>query len=242
MKKTLSYLCVLCVLCVFVAPLSGVSAADLTVSWQDNSDNETGFRIERDDGAGFLPIAIAAENAEAYTDRNLDKGTVHTYRVVAINAWGAGIPSAPATGTTGSEPDAAGSVVVSGVSSIGRVDAISSRQMFDGTTLIVGFNVTGAPVRVVIRAVGPTLAKFGITGLADPKIQVVDGPANDDWGGDAALADAFLGLSLFALDPGSKDAALITTLDPGQHTVHITAPAGQTGEVLVEAYQLPDAP
>ena len=60
--------------------------------------------------------------------------------------------------------------------------------------MIAGFNITGdVRKRVLIRAVGPTLANFGMTGvLADPKIEVLSGTTsiatNNDWTETASFA------------------------------------------------------
>ena len=43
----------------------------------------------------------------------------------------------------------------------------------------------------------------------------------------------------FALDAGSKDAALLTTLAPGSYTVQVKGADGGTGEALVEIYEVP---
>lgn len=119
-----------------------------------------------------------------------------------------------------------------------------SARTFGGTgndTLIVGFNVTGTGSRrLVIRAVGPGLAAFGVTGtMADPKIELYSGQnkigENDNW--DTSTLAAQQAVGAFALPNGSRDAVLVTTLNPGGYTVQITG--GTTGVVLVEAYEAP---
>ena len=110
----------------------------------------------------------------------------------------------------------------------------------------LGFVVSGdAPKRVLIRAVGPTLAAFGVEGaLADPKLEIFkDGAlvgANDNWEGDAALSAAFASVGAFGLDDAaSGDAALIVTLAPGAYTVLASDAGNATGTTLVEIYDLP---
>ena len=41
------------------------------------------------------------------------------------------------------------------------------------------------------------------------------------------------------LPTGSRDAAVIATLNPGSYTVQVSGVAGATGFVLVEIYELP---
>jgi hypothetical protein len=112
--------------------------------------------------------------------------------------------------------------------------------------LIAGFVVGGAtPVRVLVRAVGPTLGVFGVGGaLADPKLEVYNAAAkigeNDNWAGSAALKTAFGSVAAFAFSAdNSADAALVATLQPGSYTVQVSGVNATTGVALVELYELP---
>ena len=114
-----------------------------------------------------------------------------------------------------------------------------------GDVLIAGFVIRGSqPRRLLVRAVGPTLADLGVTGtLADPKIEVTaqaDGKtvgSNDNW--DASLASTFTSVGAFALRTGSKDAALVLTLPPGAYTATVSGVGTSTGIAIVEVYDLP---
>ncbi len=109
--------------------------------------------------------------------------------------------------------------------------------------LIAGFVVGGqTPVRVLIRAVGPTLTAFGVGGaLADPKLDVFSGTtvvaSNDNW--EAATAANFSRVGAFAFTAGSRDAALVATLNPGSYTAQVSGVNNTTGVALVEVYELP---
>jgi glucuronoarabinoxylan endo-1,4-beta-xylanase len=111
---------------------------------------------------------------------------------------------------------------------------------------IAGFVIGGSTAKsVVIRASGPALERTaGLTGvLADPIIDLRNQASGavvasaDDW--DAALAPHFATVGAFAWEPGSKDAAIVTTLDPGSYTVVVRGRDGGTGIALVEVYELP---
>ncbi|MBI5381039.1 MAG: N-acetylmuramoyl-L-alanine amidase [Opitutae bacterium] len=145
---------------------------------------------------------------------------------------------------------AAGTVVVeaydAGGNAAARVVNLSARNRV-GTgvdILIAGFVVAGTgSQRLLIRAVGPTLASVGVgSPLADPRLEL-HGPdglitANDDW--NAVLAADFARAGAFALPTGSKDSALVVTLDAGRsYTAQVSGNAGGTGEALVEVYALP---
>jgi autotransporter-associated beta strand protein len=128
-----------------------------------------------------------------------------------------------------------------------RMTALSVRSSVGSgdQVLIVGFVVSGtAPLRLVLRGLGPALVASGISGtLADPLLGIYSGSAlvasNNDWGGGAALASAFAGVGLPALPVGSTDAALLVTLPPGVYTAQLSGVAGGTGVGLLEIYEAP---
>jgi hypothetical protein len=47
------------------------------------------------------------------------------------------------------------------------------------------------------------------------------------------------GVGAFAVPDDSRDAVLLTTLQPGQYSVQISGGAGGSGLVLVEVYEVP---
>lgn len=61
------------------------SAGNITLQWQDNSDNEDGFAIERKEGAGgtYTEIGRTAQNVTSYVDSSLQPGVTYYYRVRA---------------------------------------------------------------------------------------------------------------------------------------------------------------
>jgi hypothetical protein len=111
--------------------------------------------------------------------------------------------------------------------------------------LVGGFSVTGAGTkRVLIRALGPQLAAFGVTNvLADPALEVYERgvvkiAANDDW--TAELGPLFTEAGATLLPPGSRDAAVVATITAGNsYTVVVCSTGNQTGEALLEVYELP---
>ena len=128
----------------------------------------------------------------------------------------------------------------------GAGDAI----LIPGITISAG---SGAR-RLLVRAVGPALAAFGVAGtVSDPKLELFSGStriaANDNWetqsgnagGTGAQLSAAFSQAGAFALSAGSKDAALLTTLAPGSYTLQVSGANSATGEALVEVYDITDS-
>lgn len=133
----------------------------------------------------------------------------------------------------------------------GRLANVSSRaQTGTGANAqILGFVVNGPrPRQMLIRGVGPSLASYGVTGaLADPTLAIFDAAgrqvaANDNWGDGTSLPDlraAATSAGAFALVDGSRDSALLITLDPGAYSAQVSSVAGATGVSLVEIYEVP---
>jgi len=62
-------------------------AAQLRLSWSDNSDDEEGFEIQRmSPETGYLVVAIVGTNVTGYTDQRLAAGSTYCYRLRAFNA------------------------------------------------------------------------------------------------------------------------------------------------------------
>lgn len=153
------------------------------------------------------------------------------------------------TGTGGSVQSTAVALTVTAFSGV-RLVNISTRS-YVGTgsdVMIAGFIIDGtAPKTVLIRASGPALAQFNLTGLlADPTLEVHRGntvlASNDNWGDDAAskalITQASLISSAFSWTDGSKDAAVVVTLDPGPYTAIIAGKNNTVGLALAEVYEI----
>ncbi|MCG8699179.1 MAG: fibronectin type III domain-containing protein, partial [Bacteroidales bacterium] len=78
------------------------SSKALELTWSDNSDNETGFKIERSLNAdtNFESVAILAANSTYLMQHGLSSATTYYYRVSAINDDGDSDFSEVASATT----------------------------------------------------------------------------------------------------------------------------------------------
>jgi hypothetical protein len=67
------------------------SLAQLTLSWNDNSTNESNFEIERKTGTNgtYTRISLIRPNANSYVDTAVTRGVTYCYRVRAVNTAGA---------------------------------------------------------------------------------------------------------------------------------------------------------
>jgi len=157
--------------------------------------------------------------------------------VVPITANAATVPAISAL-----SPAAATSPKLINISMRGMVGTGANAQ-------VAGFVINGKTAKtVLIRGAGPALAAFSVAGaLADPLVELFDRnnrrlAANDNWGDDptktAAIAAAAARTGAFAWAAGSKDAALLVTLDPGAYTVVLSGVGGATGLALLEVYDV----
>ncbi|MDI6788407.1 MAG: fibronectin type III domain-containing protein, partial [Planctomycetota bacterium] len=65
-----------------------ISSSRADLLWNDNSDNEDGFKIERKVAVSGIYSTIATSSVNTYTDSTLADGTVYYYRVWAYNIIG----------------------------------------------------------------------------------------------------------------------------------------------------------
>lgn len=82
---------------------AAVNATSINLTWTDNSNNETGYKVERKTGAGGTWSEIAgslASNTTSYSSTGLSANTTYYYRVRAYNATGNSTYSNEASATT----------------------------------------------------------------------------------------------------------------------------------------------
>jgi hypothetical protein len=190
--------------------------------------------LANDNWALDLAPTFASVGAFAFADRSRDAAFIQRLDArYTIQARGTGpgviLVEAYDTGA----PTAARLVNVSARNRVGTGDDI----------LIAGFNISGTgPKALLIRAIGPRLGAFGVTGLlTDPKLEIYDRTGakvaeNDNWAN--SLAATFASVGAFALESGSRDAALLTSLPPGTYTAQVSGANGGTGEALIEIYEV----
>lgn len=124
---------------------------------------------------------------------------------------------------------------------------ISTRSLVgtSGSIQIAGFAVAGSqPKTVLIRASGPALTGFGVSGvLPDPALTLLSGQtvvaSNTKWGAAsnaAQIMNTAAEVGAFSWANGSADSAILVTLQPGNYTAQVTGSSGDTGVALVEVY------
>ena len=208
-------------------------------------------------GTPFVTYQIAATGMPtSYTATGLPAGLTLNAISGAIN----GTPTTPgtyvvtltATNTTGTSTVAL-TITVAPVPS-SRIVNFSARAVSGpgAQTLIMGFVVSGDNKTLLVRGIGPGLAPYGVANfLADPFLTLFSPTGviavNDDWqttaSGQATAAEiaaTAARVGAFALPNGSKDSALIVTLNNGAHTTGLLRPNSTTGVALTEIYDADD--
>ena len=116
--------------------------------------------------------------------------------------------------------------------------------------VIGGFIVVGAqPKRVIIRAIGPYLTKYGIPNtLANPTLELYDGTgaliaSNNNWVttivGGIITASQVHEIQASGYAPGDPfESAIIADLPAGSYTAIVRGVNNMTGVALVEVYDL----
>jgi hypothetical protein len=123
-----------------------------------------------------------------------------------------------------------------------RLANISTRGLVESgdNVLIGGIIPSKGLTKVVVRAIGPSLASFGITNpLMDPTLELFDESGtqvafNDDW----QTSQKSL-IEETTLVPGdSRESAIFACLRAGNYTAVVRGKNGATGIAVVEAYNV----
>ena len=217
------------------APLVVLHAAPLTRPGEPKGGPYTAGPILGTAQYGLLDITDTGGPTiqVRYTGKRAGEGAKLTFQFAASSA---GIVTAGSTAPVTSSDRA-----FVNISTRGRIATAND-------TLIVGFVIGGTISRtVLVRAVGPSLAAFGVgDALVRPAIALFRGTtvvaSNEDWNlnNPTTLTAVFDRVGAFRLlGAGNRDAALTATLAPGPYTLQATGLTGATGSVLVEAYEVP---
>ncbi|HEY1793811.1 MAG TPA: Ig domain-containing protein [Opitutaceae bacterium] len=190
-------------------------------------------------GSALLAAAFAQAGAFSFANGSHDSAILSTLSP--------GSYSAEVSGPGGSSGVALGEVYDEDTSanSAGKLSNFSARAEVgtSSNVLVAGFVIEGnSPKQVLIRAIGPGLTQFGVTGvLAQPQIDLYQGTSvlqhNNGWGGGQTLAAAFAQVGAFALS-SPQDSAMLVTLNPGAYTAEVSGADGGTGVALVEIYDM----
>lgn len=194
-----------------------------------------GLLLRFDTPAG--PPTTVASCLTAPTGMALDQKTGTLYlselggRIVAISV-----------GAEAQDADTGLAPTVRNISTRGRVD--SGENVLIGG-FIIGDGTGGGAIKVVVRAIGPSLSTKGVAGpLPDPVLTLHDANGaeiarNDNWKGDAGRTSQQAEIEATGLAPASEaESALIAALAPGNYTGIVHGKDNSAGVALVEVYHV----
>jgi len=206
--------------CVFA--ITAASSAPLTYQWS------------------FAGAALSGATSSRLVVTNASAANAGDYTCVVANTAGGSATSWAATLTVAASSDP------------GRITNLSVlTNIVPSGAVTVGFTTGGAGTSgsqtLLLRAIGPSLAAFGLSPVvSDPTLTIIEQDnkaqvaANDNWGTNAAqVTAADTATGAFTLSSAtSLDAALVATLPSAPHlyTAQVAANGGGSGAVLAEFY------
>lgn len=165
------------------------------------------------------------------------------YQLVASDAKGAAFPS---------------QLLVLGVGPTDRLQNLSTRGTLAagvGQNFTSGFVVAAGAAqskKLILRAIGPSLASFGVTNaLRAPILRIYDSAGNLYTNGyaytpviggltyEADLANSLATTGAFPIPADTLDAVVMMPFLPGAYTAQVTSGDHTAGTVLLEIYEVP---
>ncbi|MEY2575880.1 MAG: hypothetical protein QOF80_1367 [Verrucomicrobiota bacterium] len=211
----------------FTSTVSSIGSSTGTIQFKDNGANLGS------------PVALNAMASASYSTSSLAIG-IH----IITAEYSGDTNGQSSTGTL------TGGQVVYAASTLGNISTRLNVGVSENV-LIGGFVIQGsAPKRVLLRAIGPSLTKFGVANaLANPQLELHDNNGtiglNDNWQttqvGGVIASDQVQEIQNSGLAPSdSAESAIIATLAPGSYTAIVRGVGGSTGIGMTEVYDLSD--
>ncbi|MEW6026546.1 MAG: fibronectin type III domain-containing protein [Planctomycetota bacterium] len=145
---------------------TAISPTAISLTWTDNANNESGFRIERFISGSWQEIYAAGANAVTYTNNGLTGNTFYNYRVRAYNAAGNSGYSNEASATTPMAPPAAPTNLVTNTVTASSI----ALEWVDNATNEEGFKLersTNGTTYNLRTTPAPDAGSFNDTGLTE---------------------------------------------------------------------------
>jgi hypothetical protein len=188
----------------------------------DTSD-QVGFDISQGTGVAYASLTVG--------------GTAGLYTISLANG------ASTLVGNIGDTGSLAGETIVGlAVPTATRLLNISTRgRVGTGDDVLIGGFINHGGGRLLLRALGPSLAAFGVPSpLPDPVLTLKDVngvtlATNDDWQSSQAAEITATGVA----PANNLEPAILTSLAPGNYTGVVSGKGSDTGVALVEVYQLP---
>ena len=185
-----------------------------------------------------------------FNETAIPGATSSSYTIASVQASNAGPYTVTVTDTVGLVTSKAADLYVNAGGGTARLINISTRAMVGtgANILIPGLVIGGSGTEtLLIRADGPALTQYGVSGvLAQPILTVLNSAgamvaSNTGWGtasNPSEIASIAAQVGAFALPNNSADCALIVNLSPGAYTVQVSGVGNTTGVALAEVYEV----
>ena len=188
-----------------------VSAKKITISWQDNSNNETGFQLFRATSAAgpFLAVATAKPNQTSYGDSSLTASTQYFYIIRAINQYGSSATTGQDSANTTTQalpalPAAPGSLTGSG-----QGPTHAALSWANNASNATGIEVWRSPVtntNYVLVTTLPVLASFLDSGLVNNtlyfyKVRAINEGGPSAYSNEISLTTSNAAVTIVTLSP-----------------------------------------
>ena len=220
--------------------------APVTVGWDASSGSVAGYHIYYGQLSNrYTSTGTVAANATSYTTPDLAAG-IYYFAVTAFDSTGDESSYSNEVSTTvaaaAPKPTDGGSPNPGSSTQSAQLINLSTRAWVGtgDSVLIAGFVIRGSsPKKVLIRAIGPSMAKAGVPNLLyDPTLTLYNGQtvlaSNNDWQDSQKTAIEATGKA----PPDPQESAILTTLNPGPYTAIIRGANDTTGNALVEVYDI----
>jgi len=129
---------------------TAISSSQINLAWSDNSNNETGFRIEKSSAFSgpYTLLTTTGANATSYSDVSLPAMQTYYYRVMSVNASGTSAATTPASATTLSSLTPNLTFYQGGLSLVGGQEKVASnlRLSFQTDGNLVLYTPGGTPL------------------------------------------------------------------------------------------------
>jgi murein DD-endopeptidase MepM/ murein hydrolase activator NlpD len=173
--------------------------------WQDNANNEIGYRVERKTGSGGIwgLYTTVGANVTSYTDYSVAAGNTYYYRVYAYNTAGF---------STNYSNDASATITAPSVTTLANGQDLTGRSGATGSVAHYKIYVPAGQSALLVRTLGGTgdcdlYVKFGSPAstsnfnyrqnlLGNEETIIADNPASGDWYIMLYGTNAFSGMSL----------------------------------------------
>ncbi|MBN1107692.1 MAG: fibronectin type III domain-containing protein [Bacteroidales bacterium] len=143
-----------------------VSSSQINLTWTDNSNNETGFRIERSpNNSTWTEIATVNAGVTSYENTGLTASTPYYYRVRSYNSAGNSSFTSAASATTQASPPAAPTNLTATAASSVQINLAWTDNANNEQNFILERAPGGTSDFAVIATLNPNTTTYSNSGL-----------------------------------------------------------------------------